>query len=438
MNKAFRTLLLSICFFGFPCMLTYAQQDHFVYIQSDEKVSFDVNVNGKTYNSSSIGYVILPKLTKGNYLLSVSFANKKYPDQQFNCPIDKDDEGFLLKNYTDKGWGLFNLQSSDIIMAVSADTVVPEPPKAQPGKNDAFGNMLSEVSGDSTLNLKTEVEKPAAQKTSPAVEPAAVAKNQNSIPQKDGIDNNIDNNKVIGTAILGSKTVSPVDKNNVLVKIKEETTNDGTNMVFLDSSSGLNDTISIFLPTQPSLADVNEVQTKTLQKDSTIEGAKTDSNANVKAANAAVVKQPDTSTTENGGVNNPFFSKEDQKKNDTNVTADNGVNNNSDIKAAPANMPSSAECKNVLTESDMSKIRKKMITAENDDKMIGIAKKNIGDKCISTEQVKSLAGLFLSDDGRLNFFSSVYSLVYDKPAFSSLESQLIDPNYKKRFRDLTK
>jgi hypothetical protein len=51
-------------------------------------------------------------------------------------------------------------------------------------------------------------------------------------------------------------------------------------------------------------------------------------------------------------------------------------------------MPSSPECKNMLTESDMSKLRKKMVVAESDDKMISIVKKNIGDKCISTDQVK--------------------------------------------------
>jgi hypothetical protein len=412
----------------------YAQQEHFVYIQSDEKVSFDVSVNGKTYNSSSIAYVILPKLTKGNYQFNVSFANKKYPDQQFNCAIDKVDAGFLLKNYTDKGWGLFNLQTSDIVMAVSGSTAVPDPPKAQPD-NNAFGNMLSQVSGDSTLNVKTEVEKPAAQKTSPAVESAAIAKNENSIPQKDGLDNN----KVNGTGIAGSKMALPVDKNNALVKIKEETTDEGTDMTFLDSSSGLNDTISIFLPAQPAFADANEIQTNAQQKDSAIESTKIESAAtNVKEVSNEVAKQHDTSTSQNAGVNNPFFTKEDQKKVDTNATANTaGVNNNNDNNVAPANVPS-PECKNMLTEGDMSKLRKKMVVAENDDKMIGVARKNIGDKCISTDQVKSLSGLFLSDDGRLNFFSSVYSSVYDKSAFSSLESQLIDPNYKKRFKDLTK
>jgi len=434
MNKAFRTVLLSMYFFGFFSFQTYAQQDHFVYIQSDEKVSFDVNVNGKTYNSSSIGYVIIPKLAKGNYQLSISFGNKKYPDQQFNCAIDKADAGFLLKNYIDKGWGLFNLQSSDIIMAVSASTVVPDPPKVQP-TNDAFGDMLSQVSGDSTLNVKTEVEKPAVQKPVLVVGSAAIAKNENIIPQKDSIENDL----VKDTPVVESKMGLPLYNNNALVKIKEVTTNDGTDMVFLDSSSGLNDTIRIFLPAQPALTDAKEVQTKTPEKGSVIESAKIDSNANVKEVNSVVVKQPDTSASENGGVNNPFFAKEDQKKIDTNVMVQSGnVSSNSDNNAALANMASSTECKNMLTESDMSKLRKKMVVAESDDKMINIVKKNIGDKCISTDQVKNLSALFLSDDGRLNFFSSVYTLVYDKSAFSSLESQLIDPNYKKRFKDLIK
>jgi len=312
--------------------------------------------------------------------------------------------------------------------------VVPEPPKKEQPNNDAFGNMLSQVSGDSTLNVKTEVEKPAVQKPVLVVGSAAIVKNE-TIPQRDSIENNT----IKDTPIVESKMGLPLYNNNALVKIKEVTTNDGTDMVFLDSSSGLNDTIRIFLPAQPALTDAKEVQTKIPEKGSVIESAKIDSNANVKEVNSVVVKQPDTSASENGGVNNPFFAKENQKKIDTNVMVQSGnVSSNSDNNAAPANMASSTECKNMLTESDMSKLRKKMVVAESDDKMINIVKKNIGDKCISTDQVKNLSALFLSDDGRLNFFSSVYTLVYDKSAFSSLESQLIDPNYKKRFKDLIK
>ena len=92
----------------------------------------------------------------------------------------------------------------------------------------------------------------------------------------------------------------------------------------------------------------------------------------------------------------------------------------------------------MLSDNDMDKLRKKMVSADNDDKMIGVVRKNMQDKCISTDQVKSLGALFLSDDGRYNFYNSVHGYIYDMAAFSSLESQLIDPAYKKRFRDLLK
>jgi hypothetical protein len=67
--------------------------------------------------------------------------------------------------------------------------------------NDAFGDMLSQVSGDSTLNVKTEVEKPAVQKPVLVVGSAAIAKNENIIPQKDSIENDL----VKDTPVVESK-----------------------------------------------------------------------------------------------------------------------------------------------------------------------------------------------------------------------------------------
>src|SRR6266536_2728400 len=126
-----------------------AQQNHFIYIQADDKQTFSVNVNGKTYNSSEIGYVIIPKLTEGKYQLNISFPNNKFPDQQFNCIINKADAGYALKNFGDKGWGLFNFQSLEITMAgteatapeVQKDTAVQKDTEVQKdtAKTNAFG-----------------------------------------------------------------------------------------------------------------------------------------------------------------------------------------------------------------------------------------------------------------------------------------------------------
>jgi hypothetical protein len=88
----------------------------------------------------------------------------------------------------------------------------------------------------------------------------------------------------------------------------------------------------------------------------------------------------------------------------------------------------------MFADNDLDKLRKKMVASGNDDKMIQTAKKYFEGKCLTTAQVKSLGALFLTDDARYNFFDAAYKKVYDISAFSSLESQLIDPYYKKRFR----
>ena len=93
-----------------------AQQNHFVFIQADNKKPFSVKVNNKSYSSSPNGYVIIPKLIEGKYNTMIAFPGDKFPEQQFFLLIDKKDLGFSLKNFEPKGWGLFNLQTFAITM----------------------------------------------------------------------------------------------------------------------------------------------------------------------------------------------------------------------------------------------------------------------------------------------------------------------------------
>ena len=64
------------------------------------------------------------------------------------CTINKADIGFILKNFGTKGWGLFNLQTLDVIMDNTdskSNTV------SVVTKTDAFSNMLSEIVNDSSI-----------------------------------------------------------------------------------------------------------------------------------------------------------------------------------------------------------------------------------------------------------------------------------------------
>ena len=66
--------------------------------------------------------------------------------------------------------------------------------------------------------------------------------------------------------------------------------------------------------------------------------------------------------------------------------------------------------------------------------MINAAKKVFRSKCFTTENIKNLSTLFLNDEGKYNFFDAAYPHVSDTGFFSTLENQLTDSYYIKRFK----
>ena len=110
-------LVIFIVVFASICR---AQQTHFIYLQTENGQPFYVKLNNKIVSSSAAGYLILPKLTDGDYKLSVGFPKKEFPEENFQILVDKKNEGFLLKNFGEKGWGLFNMQSYTVVMGGNA------------------------------------------------------------------------------------------------------------------------------------------------------------------------------------------------------------------------------------------------------------------------------------------------------------------------------
>src|SRR4051812_38175681 len=138
-------------------LAAHAQQLHFIYIQADNKQPFSVELNGKYYSSSSIGYIILPKLSDGTYTLKINFAKNSYPEQNFTVNVSGKDYGYALKNFDNKGWGLFNFQTTDVVMndSTASTSSATSPQSNQPEtvtNNSAFGNMLADVVNDKSIN----------------------------------------------------------------------------------------------------------------------------------------------------------------------------------------------------------------------------------------------------------------------------------------------
>src|SRR5437868_13209596 len=108
-------LFLVCLFFSF---ILKAQQSHFIYIQTDNKQPFYVKLDKTIYSSANSGYLIIPQLKTGPYNLFIGFPKNEWPEQNIRCSVEDKDLGYILKNFSDKGWGLFNLQSSAVVMAV--------------------------------------------------------------------------------------------------------------------------------------------------------------------------------------------------------------------------------------------------------------------------------------------------------------------------------
>jgi hypothetical protein len=404
------------------CKQVSGQQHHFIYIQADEKQLFNVQVNNKTYNSSDIGYVIIPKLTDGKYQLNFSFPNNKFPDQQFSCVINKADAGYALKNYGDKGWGLFNFQSLVLTMAgnnaavpeAKSDTINPQADTTIPNdtaKANAFGEMLSQVVNDTSLKVTPSEQSTNKQQTIPANEASKQSVGIVAAPAflNDSLKNAQSQMPATDTFVILNKSMRKID---------EQQTDEGVNMVFVDPASG-NDTVKIFVPSPKEKIEDSAV-------------AKNETSDQSVDTTQSVHEVPDTSSTSQSQVNNPFYSGK-QTKDTVNKTA--VENNLAENKPGDASqMAYKPGCAKMLSDNDLDKLKKKIGSGNSVDKMIQTAKKYFQDKCLTTEQAKSLGVLFLSDDARYSFFDVAYPNVYDISAFASLENQLVDPYYKKRFR----
>jgi len=112
-------IILQICLFLLVSSQSFGQQTHFIYLQTENREPFYVILNKKTYSSSSIGYAIIPKLQNGEYTLRVGFAKNGGTPQDYLLQVKDSEQGYLIKDFGEKGWAIFNLQSLSVQYAGS-------------------------------------------------------------------------------------------------------------------------------------------------------------------------------------------------------------------------------------------------------------------------------------------------------------------------------
>jgi hypothetical protein len=406
-----------------------AQLHHFIYFQTEARQSFYARLDKNVLSSSASGYLIIPKLHNGSYTITIGFPKNEIPEQTFVCTIENKDAGYLVKNFGEKGWGLFNLQTLDVVMAGDKKKEV-----ATVERTDEFSNMLSAVVNDPAVK-QVEIQQPEVKQ-----QPEQTTES----PQEAGAA--VTGKEVSNTAlVIPASEATPVmtqrSKPRIIKKLAV-TGDKGVELLYIDSTAGSQDTVQIFIPVENNMIPVvtnvekppmeeNEKEVTRLivesEKQAELEVPVNDSATMVKSQSVPVVATADTVTKEKEGKE-----ATDQKFLPIEIPSD--ANRNPVPDPPASTLMINSDCKNYATEEDFLKFRKKMAAADNDDEMITVAQKFFKVKCYSTGQIKNLAVLFLNDAGRYRFFDLAYPYAADSHNFDSLESQLIEPYYKSRFK----
>ena len=188
-----------------------AQQNRYIYIQTENKQPFYVKLDKKVFSSSSSGYVIIPKLRDSSYALALGFPKNEWTEQYVTVKIDKKDEGYIFKNFGNKGWGLFNMQTLAVIMSGSKPA---QQISASQNNSDGFSNALSNVVNDPAI-LQNE---PA--KVEPA-KPAITKINSTSNEQgKEIVYTDINNGKVDTVKVMIPAAVSQSTAKQIAEQVK--------------------------------------------------------------------------------------------------------------------------------------------------------------------------------------------------------------------------
>ncbi len=427
-----------------------AQRSYFIYIQTENNQPFFLKQDDKIIESNASGYLILSKLKDSTYQFEFGFPGKDIPPQRFNVSLNRKDRGYLLKNFGDK-WGLFDLQTTSVIS--------PEP-MPQSGVQyasvqitDAFSVLLARAADDPKLLYLPVIAETTAKKER--------EKEKEKEGEKEIVKVKEPESKSSTTSI--TSTEKKEDAENKIVEIipPAETPKDTIAVTVTEKSvKEMNiDSVAVQANTDEIKKSVRSDAATEKLKEPEIVIEKVEEKPAAAYAKAIVTRKSESSTTEGFGL---VFTDEYDGMVDTvriiiphtrvivNETKKPGETKFLDIDSAPdtiVNTPivvavkksvSKTNCNDFVSDNEISRLRKKMSSAGKDDNMIGEAKKVFRNKCFTTEQIRDLSEMFTTNGGKYYFFDAAYTSVSDPENFSSLESQLKDEYFIKRFKTLLK
>ncbi len=486
-------LLLILAF----ALATNAQQNHFIYLQTDNGTPFYVKMDQKILSSSSEGYIILPDIVSGVYQLKVGFPKKEYPEESFSISVGDQNEGYLIKHFDDKGVQLFNMETLALISGDRDTTSRMLANDNNTKDTNPFTRMLANVVKDSTIlqNHEVMIENPVKNLDSSkaisevAVDSVSIPSDTTTVAENNTVSpstNPADTSAIAPNTISTSKQV--VDSSSVIVegspvsKLLSRQGKDGLQMVYADTNGNTSDTVRIFMPAEKKqlAADSEATNKENFDFASTNNAGNTSVDTSQLTITPTIIKpghekkgfvlRKDTITmaADSAGIGKTapeqvfYIGPKDKEKNEdasdksasnekkglfsglsktkkgSNETAKQPENRIEVLPNVATPTKENSDCKAFADNEDFLRLRKKMASEDSKEGMIKVANKFFKSRCFSTSQIKDLSYLFLTDEGKYMFFDAAYAHTSDSDEYATLESQLKDPYYQNRFEAMIK
>ncbi len=413
-----------------------AQDERFIYFQSDHQQPFYVKTENRVYSSSESGYVIIYSIPEGHvFNFTLGFPKNIWPSQQFTIDPLQKDMGFRLTQTDSSNWALYDFQSGNMLLAVSHSQVQ--------GRKmilivDEFTNVLAEVSHTPSLRekrLKTEISlgsnvSPSFAEGNSAIVHQVVQTNDTGLQA----NNNLTQHSV--------NTEQPLAPLSTIRKQTEYITDSGRVIQYVVTEGEQISTIDVLIPVDNIIqATENSNLIQAINSDTSAKFVNKDSltsivsvvadTFSVQHIDAAVMPSDDTKYLV-ANVNDvklgslPTIATTIISDRDSVLTFQNmelvPVADTSNANAAKIAVE--IICSTAATEKDIIELRRTMVKEDDEGKMLTIAGEAMKEKCFYTEQLRNLAVLFLNEDNRLSYLVSSYRYCIDKEKYTSLSSLL--------------
>lgn len=120
-----KTILILCTGFGLLCAtIAVAQPTGFVYLQTENNTPYQVRWNGHTYQSSSVGHLVIPQMPAGEHLLQIDFPSSLGNGYAFTVRLADKPRAFSLRQAVNNRWSLVDMIDQGL---VAGKEMLPEP-----------------------------------------------------------------------------------------------------------------------------------------------------------------------------------------------------------------------------------------------------------------------------------------------------------------------